>query len=701
MKYEKWTGGNCDAAAVRCLRSAGYPSLLASVLAARGISAPEEAALFLDRERSLTHSPLLMKDMDKAVSRIQRAIAGDERVAVFGDYDVDGITATVLLVDYLRGRGVDCLKYIPRRVEDGYGLGREALRSLRERGVSLVITVDCGITGVEEARYAREIGLDLVITDHHECKDVLPDAAAVVDPRRSDCPYPFKHLAGVGVALKLVLALGEQREEALFARYCTLAAIGTVADVMQMTDENRTIVHRGLESIGSSDFLGLQALLRETGLADREISSVQIGFVLAPRINAAGRMGEAELAADLLLTDDPVLAERMARELCGLNRERQAVEQEIFAQAVEQIEFLPERERSALVLSSEVWHQGVVGIVASRLSEKYSCPSFMIHLQNGMGKGSCRSYGGFNLFAALESCADLLVDFGGHELAAGFNIREEDIPAFRQRMNRCVRDYCNGESPVSSLAVDVVIHSPEEITLEEMEQLSRLEPYGAGNDRPVFALLGARVESLQNVGQNRHLKLRLSKGSCHFDAIFFSATAGECGVTAGMRVDAAFHLQINEFRGVSSVQLQLVDLRPAARPSQRERECLELVERLVSGGCVTEREALRLLPDREQFAALWRAIERMEREAWPACAQAPTLRRLSGALEGSDSFLRTALGVEVFAERGLVTLTVQEDMMILHPRPGRRADLEQSAYVRALRRALGQDERGRADHGHS
>ena len=337
MKYARWTGGACGGPAADCLRAAGYPALLSAVLASRGVGSPEEAALFLERERSLAHSPMLMKDMDRAVSRISRALAGHERMAVFGDYDVDGITATVLLVDYLRGRGADCLKYIPRRIEDGYGLGKEALRALRSQGVTLVITVDCGITGVDEARYAREIGMDLVITDHHECKDVLPDAAAVVDPRRVDCPYPFKHLAGVGVALKLVLALGEQRDEALFARYCTLAAIGTVADVMQMTGENRTIVHRGLESISSTDFLGLRALLRETGLADREVSSIQIGFVLAPRINAAGRMGEAELAADLLLTDDPRQAEYMARELCGLNRERQAVEQEIFAQALEQI----------------------------------------------------------------------------------------------------------------------------------------------------------------------------------------------------------------------------------------------------------------------------------------------------------------------------------------------------------------------------
>lgn len=691
MKYTRWTGGGYDETAAEALRSAGFPELLSAVLAARNVSTPEEAAALLEREQELSYSPCLMKDMDKAAARIRRALTDGERIAVFGDYDVDGITSTVLLVDYLRSRGADCLKYIPRRVEDGYGLGNDALRALRDKGVSLVITVDCGITGVEEARYAKEIGLDLVITDHHECRETLPEAAAVVDPRRPDCPYPFKHLAGVGVALKLVLALDETREEALFARYCTLAAIGTVADVMQMTGENRTIVHRGLQSIGNTDFLGLRALLQETGLADKEVSSTQIGFVLAPRINAAGRMGEAELAADLLLTSDPGRAELMARELCGLNRERQAVEQEIFAQAVEQIEYLPAGERSALVLSSEVWHQGVVGIVASRLSEKYSCPSFMIHLQNGIGKGSCRSYGGFNLFEALESCQDLLVDFGGHELAAGFNIREEDIPSFRRRMNRCVCDYCNGEKPVSSLAVDVVIHNPDCITLEEMEALSRLEPYGSGNERPVFALMGARIETMQSVGQNRHLKLRLIKGDCRFDAIFFSATAAACGVSAGMRVDAAFHLQINEFRGVSSVQLQLVDLRPAAGPSQRERECLELVARLTDGGPVTVHEAFRLLPERRQFAALWRAIERLELEDEMPAPRLPVLRRLAGALDGAESFLRAALGVEVFAERGLITLALREDMMVLHPVPGRRADLEQSAYIRTLRQVLGRD----------
>lgn len=291
MRYDRWTGGNYDAEAAERLRAAGYPALLSAVLAARGAAAPEETLTILEREHRLSYSPLLMRDMDKAVDRINLALSRGEKMAVFGDYDVDGITATVLLVDYLRRRGGDCSFYIPRRIEDGYGLGCDALRTLRDQGITLVITVDCGITGVEEARYAREIGLDLVITDHHECKEKLPEAAAVVDPRRPDCPYPFKHLAGVGVALKLVLALGGQKEDAIFARYCTLAAIGTIADVMRMSDENRTIVCRGLESISSTDFLGLRALLKETGLLDKEITSIQIGFVLAPRINAAGRMG--------------------------------------------------------------------------------------------------------------------------------------------------------------------------------------------------------------------------------------------------------------------------------------------------------------------------------------------------------------------------------------------------------------------------
>ena len=686
MKYARWTGGAFDLMAAQRLRDAGYPALLSDVLAARGVTAPEETAPYLERERQLTYSPMLMKDMDRAVARIEKALAQGERIAVFGDYDVDGITATVLLVDYLRSRGADCLLHIPRRIEDGYGLGCDALRSLRDQGVDLVITVDCGITGVEEARFCREIGLDLVVTDHHECKDVLPEAVAVVDPRRPDCPYPFKRLAGVGVALKLVLALGRDRAETLFDRYCTLAAIGTVADVMTMSDENRTIVSRGLESIANTDFLGLRALLRETGLLDKAVTSIQIGFVLAPRINAAGRMGEAELAAHLLLTRDPAKAEELARELCDLNRERQSVEQEIFAQAVEKIETLPKEERSALVLSSEVWHQGVVGIVASRLSEKYACPSFMIHLNGDVGKGSCRSYGGFNLFAALEQCQELLLGFGGHELAAGFTIERGQIPAFREKMNAIARAFLGGGCPVSSVEIDALIHHPNLLNLGEVEQLAALEPYGADNPRPLFCIQGLTVDSLQNVGQNKHLKLRFSKGTTQLDGIFFSANTETCGVGQGDRVDAAFYLNINEFRSSRTLQMQLVDVRLSREPSVREREDLEKMRRFLDGEGVTGQEAAHMLPERAQFAACWRWLDRTlpAEDAWQA-PWLPLLRSIEKHLGGVDPFQRAMTCLAVFCERGLLQIEGEGDERTLRRLSiAEKADLSASPYMQTL-----------------
>lgn len=666
MKFKKWNIGSPAEQDVALLRTAGYPYLLSTVLAARGITTPEAAAEFLERERKLTISPMLMRDMDKAVERIQRAIADGETVAVFGDYDVDGITSTVLLRDYLKSCGVHCLRHIPRRIEDGYGLSKDAIASLRQQGATLMITVDCGITGDEEVAFANSIGMDVVVTDHHECKETLPDAVAVVDPHRPDCPYPFKHLAGVGVALKLVLALGgENREDALFARYCTLAAIGTVADVMRMEGENRTIVSCGLEALPHTDFVGIHALLKEAGLLGKPITSIQIGFVLSPRINAAGRMGAADVAADLLETSDPARAEELARRLCDLNRERQAVEQTICADAAEKIKSLRSEERSALVLSSEAWHQGVVGIVASRLSEKYSCPSFMIHLKDGTGKGSCRSYGGFNLFAALESCADLLDGFGGHELAAGFTIPEGNIDAFRIRMNRYVRAATGGELPVSSLEVDAPITCPGAVTLSEVEQLDQLEPYGAGNPRPVFALLGATVDSVQPVGQGKHLKLRLSKGTCRFDAIFFSATAEECGVTPGTRVDAAFYLQANTFRGTTTLQLQMVDIRPSLTPSRHEAADLDLLSRLVEGSRLTAQESARLRASRDQFAAFWVVLERQLRTGKAEEDLLPYLRQLAAQTGGCESFLRAALALRVFAERGLISLSVRGDRLAL------------------------------------
>ena len=686
MKFPVWHVAQTDCAAVERLTDAGYPYLVSSVLASRGVSCPEQATEFLTQETTLVHSPFLMKDMDRAVARIDRALSDGERIAIFGDYDVDGITATCIMVDYLKGRGADVMHYIPRRIEDGYGLSCEAIEGLRRGGATLLVTVDCGITGVEEVAYAQSIGMDVVVTDHHECKETLPVAAAVVDPRRTDCEYPFKHLAGCGVALKLVLALGgPDREEALFSRYCTLAAIGTVADVMQMTGENRTIVSRGLASLDRSDFIGLHALLKEAGLAGREISSVQIGFVLAPRINAAGRMGAADMAADLLLCQDAAQAEELAKSLCALNRERQSVEQTIYSQAEAMIEELPEDQRRALVLASETWHQGVVGIVASRLSEKYSRPSFMIHLNGGVGKGSCRSWGGFNLFAALESCSDLLLGFGGHELAAGFTIDEANIPAFRARMNQYAAEYWVGKAPESALEVDVELRQPGRVTLQEVEALAALEPYGSGNARPLFCLMGATLLRTQNVGQNRHLKLRLGKGNAQFDGIFFSTTSAACGCAEGDRVDAAFYLQVNEFRGSRTVQLQMVDIRPSLSASSREQECLTLLEQCAAGEPVSARNAHRMLPSREQYAAVWRSLVHLTPEGALHTAYLPLLRSLSAAMGKADSFLRSAFCLAVFQERGLLKLEIQGDTIDIQlAGRDKKVRLEDSEYIRRL-----------------
>ena len=686
MKYEKWTVAPPDPAALAALEEAGISPLLAAVLSARGVRVPQEARALLEGGETALEDPLALKDMAQAAGRVRLALERGETIAVYGDYDVDGITATCLLTDFLRRKGGAVIPYIPDRLEEGYGLNREAVTALKEQGASLIVTVDCGITALEETAWARSLGIDVVITDHHECKSGLPAAQAVVDPRRSDCPSACKGLAGVGVALKLAMAInGPEGDGDVLAEYCDLAAVGTVADVMPMTGENRTIVRLGLEELSHPRRLGLALLIREAGLEDKAITATSIGYTLAPRINASGRMGRAQMAVELLLTRDRERGEQLAQELCALNRERQNVEQTIYSQAEEMIARLPDRDRSALVLESSRWHQGVVGIVASRLSEKYSRPSFMIHLNGATGKGSCRSWGGFNLFAALESCKDLLLGFGGHELAAGFTIQEENIPAFRQRMNDYARSFRGGQAPVSELDVDVAITHPSAVTLEELEALSALEPYGSGNARPVFCLLGATLLRTQNVGQNRHLKLRLGKGSAQFDGIFFSTVAEDCGCRVGDRVDAAFYLQINEFRGSRTVQLQMVDLRPSLYPSGREQEGLALADRCTAHQSLTVRDARRLLPTRDQFAAAWRFLEHTVPEPGLTTGYLPLLRAVAAELGKTEPFPRASLCLEVFAERGLLTMEHQDDDVTIRLHRGKKVVLSESPHLLWLR----------------
>ena len=519
MKYGIWKCAQPEAQDVNALVSGGFPPLAAMVLAGRGLKDAKKAQDFLCCSGALP-DPFAMTDMDKAAGRVRKALEAHEKIAVFGDYDVDGITATCLLTDFLRGLGADCICYIPGRLEEGYGLNPIALRQLAAEQVKLIITVDCGITATEEADLCRELGMDLVITDHHECKDSLPQAVAVVDPHRPDDGYPHQNLSGVAVAFKLACALSGDTE-AVLDSYADMVCLGTVADVIPLVGENRVFVSRGLQSLSSTRRPGLAALIEECGCAKNDISASTIGFMLAPRINAAGRMGAADLAADLLQETDPAKAEELAKQLCDLNRERQAVEQSICADAVAQIEKLRPEERNALVLSSEDWHQGVVGIVASRLSEKYAAPSFMIHLKDGSGKGSCRSYGGFNLFRSLEQLSGLLESYGGHELAAGFTIRRESIAPFREKMMALCARFRESDACSTALAIDCEI-PPELLTIENIQALGDLEPCGAGCPRPILCMRGLHVTELTEVGGGKHLRLRLSKGAYTWGAIFFS-----------------------------------------------------------------------------------------------------------------------------------------------------------------------------------
>ncbi len=688
MKYEQWNlrqGGS--AAARREMELAGIPPLCAAVLCARGLDTPEKAGVFLAHGPDLLHDPFLLKDMDKAAARIAQALKEGQTIAVFGDYDVDGITSTCLLTEFLRERNGQVVSYIPDRIEEGYGLNRDAIDRLRAQGVALIVTVDCGITAADEVDYARSLGLDVVITDHHHCKTALPSAAAVVDPRRADCSYPFPELAGVGVALKVALALTpEHHREAVLNRYVELAAIGTVADVMKLTDENRTIVRMGLSRLSRTRRPGLRALLQEVAPNQRSLTAVNIGYGLAPRINAAGRMEQAGVALELLLTRDPARGHALAHALCELNRERQAIELNIFEECSARLERHPELSGPSIVLAGSNWHQGVVGIVASRLAEKCSCPAFMICLDKGRGKGSCRSFGGFNLFAALEACAPLLEGYGGHELAAGFTIREENIPAFKEAMDRLVTDYSGGQPMVSSLDVDVDIDDCALLTCAQVDALSLLEPFGSGNPKPVFRLQGALVAACADVGGGRHLKMKVRRDGQTFDAIFFAANSAAAGVSTGDRVDLVFTPQINEYRGRRDLQLQLCDLRPALTRAQAE---LALYEKLCAGAPLTAREAALLLPERDDFAHLWRFLQRTC-AAGPAAG--PVERLAKSAVRSTPahrSYGRTMVCFRVLDERGLIQVerTEQRVTISLHT-PAEKVDLEQSEWMKKLRAYL-------------
>lgn len=679
MKYGIWNVNEPEMQAVNALVGGGYAPLAAMVLASRSISTPKEADAYLSCSAPLL-DPFLMTDMDLAVRRIREALSQGEKIAVFGDYDVDGITATCLLTDFLRRQGGDCVSYIPGRLEEGYGLNPIAIHQLHKDGVKLIVTVDCGITALAEAELCRELGIDLIITDHHECKEQLPNAVAVVDPHRPDGGYPHKNLSGVGVAFKLAAALlGDQ--EAVLEEYTDMVCLGTVADVMPLQGENRVFVSRGLAALSHTKRLGLAALMEESGCAPDTISATSIGFMLAPRINAAGRMGQINLALELFLTDDPETAASVARQLCDLNRQRQAVESEIYAQAVA---MLPDSQPpEAIVLADEGWHQGVVGIVASRIAEEYACPAFLICLDGDHGKASSRSHGGFNLFSSLSALSPLLESYGGHELAAGFTIARENIPEFRRQICSLAGLYYCGDAPRTYLDVDCAIPA-ELLTIPNIESLSVLEPCGNGCPKPTLMMKNLVIERITMVGGGRHMRLRLHTGRISLGAIYFSASPETVSIQVGDVVDVAFTPQINEFRGERSVQMNVLDIRPSCAadcsPDTAAYRCLRR-------GQLTADLAALLLPDRNTLGMVWRYLAAAPGETIqesPLCLCRKIVRWTGRPL--SLGQMLTCL--DIFQDVRLLTLRRQHKYITIHlAKDGRKADLNQSQTMQQLLQA--------------
>ena len=651
------------------LTDAGYPPLPAALLALRGVETAQAADEMIHGGSECIYDPMLIMGMDKAAARVRRAIDTRERVAVYGDYDVDGITSTCLLTDYLRSKGLECRAYIPDRNEEGYGLNCAALDVLKGEDVTLVITVDCGITAAEEARHARELGMDMVITDHHECKSgEVPEAVAVVDCRQSGDTYPNPELAGVGMALKLVCAVEGESEEML-RRYVDLVAVGTVADVMPLTGENRCLVRMGLKKLEDDPRAGIAAMMRESCIDAHRLTAATIGYALAPRLNAAGRLGQTATAAKLLMCTDAHEADALAAELCELNRRRQSIETAIWEDANARL--AGKTPDAPIVLADEKWHQGVIGIAASRLAEHYSLPSVMICLNGDTGKGSCRSYGGFNLFEALSACSQHLTGFGGHALAAGLSISRDKLEDFRAALAEYYKR--NKPAALPEVQCDLLINDPELLDIDSVRSLDLLEPYGNGNPKPVMCMSGALLESASAVGGGRHLRIRAALGGAHFEGIFFSHTAEELGIHEGELVDVAFCPQINEFRGNVSVQLLVSAL--------RAHDALPLCTAILDADASAMYAAARYCPDRADFIRVWRGIGR----GFVAGEDAAAV--MAQCIPGIQPE-KFCLCLMVLLETGLLKSTGGGIYGARCSAIDGKADLEATRLIRALRQAM-------------
>jgi len=535
LKYTQW----------RTLPIKQNGSLANSILAARGMTG----------EYTMLHDPLLLPDMQKAADRIKRAIKSREKIAVYGDYDVDGVTATCLLVDYLRSKGIDCIYFIPDRIEMGYGLHTEALAKIKERGATLVVTVDVGVTAFEAALAARDMGLDLIITDHHTCRDTLPAALAVVNPKRADSQYPFANLAGVGVAFKLICALEGEIED-LLERYADLVALGTVADIVPLIDENRYLTRRGLETLGKRK--SIAQLLALQGKEGKPVTPVAISYGIAPMLNAAGRMKNAKLALELLMSTDKEHTRYLAIQLNDLNEQRREIETVMLRQALEMCAKSGDSAPS-IVLKHKDWHPGITGILASKLMERYRKPIFLITYNGEKAKGTARCPKHIDLTELLGQCEDTLLGFGGHSAAAGFTVytsRIDEFTAAIQSAAAMAKQLPHEEA----LIIDAIV-SPKEITKQSAEEIAAIGPFGAGNPEPVLQLNRAVIDRIIPLKDGKHLRMNITAEGLNRTVVCFGFSFDSFPYQAGDTVDLAFKISLNDFRRETVVQMELIDIR--------------------------------------------------------------------------------------------------------------------------------------------
>ncbi len=578
-----WDVAPCDDAATATLAAAlKIPPIVAQLLCLRGLGDPETADRFLQPSLSHLNDPFRLAGMAESVERLLGAIARKERIAIHGDYDVDGVTSTVIMRRALEMLGADVIHFIPQRLTDGYGLQPATVEKLHALGAVVIVSVDCGIRGEEAARRARDLGMDLIITDHHEPDTTLPPAFAIINPKRPDCSYPDKHLAGVGVALKLVHALCIKTDRVKWLpAFVKIAAIGTLADVVPLVGENRVIAKLGLEMLSTGRHtVGLRSLLEASGLTNKTIDGFHVSFLMAPRINAAGRMSTPDIATRLLLAiDEGQLAEAraLAQQLNDENTKRQAEEAEILAQARKAVESDPGvGAHNVLVVAGQGWHRGVIGIVASKLVDHFNKPAVVLSIEDGMGHGSCRSIQAFDMLGALERCADLFERFGGHRQAAGLTIPAANVPEFRRRINEWANSALDPRDLMPRLRIDAALPL-RSIDAGVIEALGRLGPYGSANPKPVFHAGPVQLVNGPRKIKERHLKMSVRQEGRTFPAIAWRAAERlPLFEQHRDRLELAFSLDKNEFNGEAYVELTLADVRgftapePAAAPGRAE-----------------------------------------------------------------------------------------------------------------------------------